>query len=356
MDIYVMNESLELLAFVDHFESFIWTERYDASGEFELITRNVVQYIPFLKPGNYLIHNESKRIMAITTIELSNDEDGDSLKVTGGSVEEYILNKRIVWSQTSVTGSPDACISKLLNENLISPSDTKRKIPGISYKNSTDNRIRDIKVTSQYTGDKLYKAILDICIAAEIGLDMRQNETGDGLVLSVFKGVDRSLEQSESPFVLFSPMLENISSSEYAMSHVKYANVAAIYGEGEGSARKSVVVGETETTGLDRCEIYVDARDLQSKKSDDSVTPPDVYLDQLRQRGNKKLAEVSSHEAFDAEVASYNMYVYGTDYYLGDLVQIENAYGMTKKVRVSEYIWAVDSDGSSKNYPTLVAI
>lgn len=355
MDIYVVNKSLELLTFVENFESFIWTERYDASGEFELITRNVVQYLPFLKPGNYLIHNESKRIMAITTAEMSNDEDGDVLKVTGSSVEEYILNKRIVWSQTSVTGSPDACISKLLNENLISPSDTKRKIPGISYKNSTDANINKIKVTSQYTGDKLYKAVLDICIAAEIGLDMRQNETGDGLVLSVFKGADRSLEQSELPFVLFSPMLENISSSEYAISHVKYANVAAVYGEGEGSARKSVVVGETDVSGLDRSEMYVDARDIRSKNSDDSVIPADVYLKHLRQRGDKKLAEVSSYEAFDAEISPYNMYVYGVDYYLGDLVQIENAYRMTKKVRVSEYIWSVDSEGS-KNYPTLVAI
>ena len=51
---------------------------------------------------------------------------------------------------------------------------------------------------------------------------------------------------------------------EYEEDGRDYNTVAIVASEGEGQDRRVVEVGDLTKTGIDRIELYVDARDLQS--------------------------------------------------------------------------------------------
>lgn len=356
MDIYVLNKNFEAVGIIDNFESFIWTDRYSESGEFELVTKNIDEYFSLLVPGNYVSIPESEHIMAITMAKLEDEfDEGDELTVSGVSLEEYILNHRIIWTQTNVYGNPSVCIKKLLDENIINPSNSKRKVNSVSYKAPSDSRITSMRIESQYTGDGLYDAISDICITAKIGMKLTLDTTRTSMIFSLYHGEDLSFSQMSNAFVLFSPSLENILDSKYIIDMTKYGNVALTAGEGEGTARKTVVVGDSSLADLNRREIFVDARDVSSTGPNNTKIPPDKYLKNLESRGKTKLIEAQTIEAFDGEISDHSIYKYGIDYNIGDIIQIENAYGKSLSVRISEYIWSVDGSGT-KEYPTLIKI
>ena len=356
MDIYILNKKFETVSIIDNFESFIWTDRYSESGEFELVTKNIDEYFKLLVPGNYVTIPESDHIMAITMAKIEDKfDEGDSLTVSGISLEEYILNHRIVWTQTNVYGNPSVCVKKLLDENIINPSDSKRKVNSFSYKTTSDSRIIDMRIRSQYTGDGLYDAISDICKTAKIGMKLTLDTTKTSMIFSLYHGEDLSFSQISNGFVVFSPSLENILDSNYIIDMSKYRNIALTAGEGEGTDRKTIIVGDLSLNDLNRREMFVDARDVSSNGSDNIEIPPDEYFEKLKSRGELKLIETQTIEAFDGEISKYSIYKYGIDYNLGDIVQIENAYGKSSSARISEYIWSVDGSGT-KVYPTLIKI
>ena len=69
--------------------------------------------------------------MIIKNLQLSTDiENGDFYCVTGRELK-FLLHQRIVWKQTTLTGTAEDAIRRLINENAITPTDTKRVIPNL---------------------------------------------------------------------------------------------------------------------------------------------------------------------------------------------------------------------------------
>lgn len=76
-------------------------------------------------------------------------------------------------------------------------------------------------------------------------------------------------------------------------------------------------------TGLNRRELFIDARDLQSNADPDKPLTPEEYLALLSLRGLEKMAEHQLAESFSAEVRTYNpTYQYGVDFFLGDTITL----------------------------------
>ena len=76
-------------------------------------------------------------------------------------------------------------------------------------------------------------------------------------------------------------------------------------------------------SGLNRREIYIDARDLQSDSDPDKPLTPEQYSAVLTARGKEKLTENQLVQAFSTEVRTYNpTYVYGEDFFLGDTITV----------------------------------
>lgn len=74
-------------------------------------------------------------------------------------------------------------------------------------------------------------------------------------------------------------------------------------------------------TGLQRREIYIDARDLQSDSDPDKPLTEEEYTALLTARGMEKLAENQLVLSFSTEVRTVNpTYTYGEDFRLGDTI------------------------------------
>lgn len=352
MDLLVLNKSLDVIAIVDVYESIIWTERYYEYGDFELYTAMTQDLLNYIKTDNYIQRVGSDRVMIIEEIRIDTDsETGNHITVTGRSLES-ILDRRVVWSQTTISGNLQNGIKKLVNENIISPSKEERKISNFIFKDSTDSQITGLTVEAQYTGDNLYDVISKVCEEKSIGFKVSLNENKQ-FVFELYAGADRSYEQTNYPYVVFSPNFDNIINSNYLESKENLKNVALVGGEGEGTARKYLAIGNT--SGLDRRELFVDARDISSEGEDGQALTTEQYNELLKQRGNEYLADYTDLVSFEGAVETNIMYKYGVDFFDGDIVQIANEYGHEAKVRILEVVISENEEGNSV-YPTFKTI
>lgn len=355
VNVYDLN--FNLLGVIDDFVSLIWSPAYYDIGDFELYVGANSKVVDLLKENRLLVRNKDvtvdtsgnvtyKNVMIIKSLSITTDvENGDYLVVSGKELK-YLLHQRIIWKQTNLTGTAENAIRKLVNDNAVSPTDTKRKIPNLSLgaaKGLSDS------INKQVTGTQLDEALTEICMLYDYGWNVYGYN--NGYVFEVYQGQDRSYDQTVNPFVVFSNKFDNLYNTEYQLETELYANTALIAGEGEGTARKTTTINNS-ATGLNRYEIYVDARDLSQNK--DSSDPTEVisdtdYIKLLQERGKENLADFTITEGFSGNVlsGSGNNYVYGIDFYLGDKVTVINNYGITKTVKVLSAIESEDETGTA---------
>lgn len=350
MDAFVLDLDMKVIRIIDNFQSLIWTERYSKYGDFEIYMAADDDVINSIAQDYYIWVKESERVMIIEKIEIeTNTESGNYLTISGRSLESLLM-RRIVWDQTIFYGNLEAGIKTLITQNIISPTNSNRKIDNFIFRDSEDEAVTSISINSaQFTGTTLYEAIKGLCDSYGLGFKITLNNANQ-FVFSLYSGVDHSYDQNTNPYVVFSPSFENIVNSDYINTTENYCTVAEVAGEGEGSERRKIEVGDTSITGVLRRELFVDARDISSSTDDGTLSDED-YENQLSERGISKLAETLVTSSFDGEVDTKNLFRYGENFGMGDLVQIVNEFGMSKKVRVVEFIQSEDVKGYT-SYPT----
>lgn len=340
MDVYVATPTLQTIAIIDYCNSIIWHEKFCGMGDFEIALPASPGINSIFTKDNLVYRDDNETVMIVEKIKLTTSYDeGDQIIISGRSCDALIA-RRIVWGQQTLSGTVSQCVKTLLDNNLINPSDPARKIELLEMGESTTI---PQTLQKQITGDGLLDTIIESLNNYSLGykVSMDHKKSDGKLFFHITQGTDRSEGNTEgNPVVKFSPEFDNLPSSEYEFDNSKYKNEALIGGEGEGSARKYVAVGGH--VGLDRYELFVDARSTSSNNGD--ITP-EVYLAQLAEEGREKLSENSIVETFAGEIEECSTYCYGKDYFLGDIVEIENAYGIGGKVRITDVTEKLDDSG-----------
>ena len=160
-----------------------------------------------------------------------------------------------------------------------------------------------------------------------------------------------TFNQSENPYVVFSPEFENLGNTEYSLDTTTYYNSVYVAGQGEGSNRIIIEADNEEKTGLFLREKWVDSRNTSSTTESGEISIHE-YQKLLYQQGKEELEITKKTVKFNGEILDTNLYVYGVDYELGDKVQIVNEYGITGTTEVTE-ITEVEDENGYKIYPTL---
>ena len=352
MDLMILDTNKNPLCLLDVYNSFIWTDRYFKYGDFELHASMSEDLLQYLKQDYYITNANSEHVMIIEKLLINSDiENGNTIIVSGRSLES-LLERRIVWNRTTLSGNLQSGIKKLLDENIISPTDSSRKIDDFIFEESTDSAITGLTIDGQYTGDNLYEVIASICQENGIGFEITLNNSKQ-FVFKLYSGVDRSYDQSVYPYVVFSPNFENMVESNYMESKMAMKNVTLVGGEGEGNARKYTSVGTA--SGLDRRELFTDARDIRAEDDEGNAISEAEYLKQLEQRGRENLAENIAVVAFEGQADVVSMFVYGVDFFMGDIVQIADEYGHETKSRMVELVSSESEEGVS-TYPTFASV
>jgi len=353
MSFRILNTKFIDILELDEFESMIWVDRYSAYGDFEILVPPSVENLANLQQDFYIWFNETDHVMIIEDIRIISDvELGNQLIITGRSLES-ILQRRIIWQQTILSGNFQAGVKKLIEDSIINPADRTRQIPNFIFEFSDDPVITALTIENQFTGTNLYEAIKRLCDTHNLGFKIRLSDDNN-FIFSLYSGTDRSYNQFENPYVIFSPEFDNLINSNYFSSKKDFKTVTLVAGEGEGLERTRVEVWieSGADSGLNRREMYTDARDLSTNNGEiDSET----YQRQLIQRGLNYLSENTIVKAFEGNVDTFHKFIFGKDFFMGDIVQIQNEYGIESTSRVTEMVRSMNKEGI-ENFPTFTTI
>ena len=282
MQLYIYNPSRELTGIVESFEYLRWTRRYSQCGSFEIKAIATPENTELLKEGNILWKNDDEEAGIIEHLQLSQTEQ--EIITASGRFATSFLSRRIVWGTEKLSGDLSVCVEQLINNNLISPTDTARQITGISF--SSPNL--GIPVSTQISYRNLMDAVTGLCASSDIGIKTVFTPATGIFTVKLYNGANSQ--------AVFSKEYENLTEQIYTESAAEYANTALIGGEGEGANRTFVAI--TSGSGETRREIFVDAKDL---RAEDFGTD---YIETLTFRGKSKLNEQAIRYSFDTSVTS----------------------------------------------------
>lgn len=344
MDIYVLDGLSGVKDIISTFQSCIWNVQYFGQNDFELVVNASTKNVDVLKPGAYLVRDfdmtqsEYHNIMVVQNYKLDFDsEKGWLLTLTGKGLKNDLLKRRIVWSQTNLTGYAEVGIRQVITDNVITPPNADRIIDDFTL-DTINNYTEEIDL--QLLGENIAEWLEEICTTYGYGWDIyiKNNK----YVFKLYKGVDRTYDQSEVTPVVFSPEFDNLLSSSYTYNMSDYQNAALIGGEGEGIDQKTATIGEA--SGLNRYETYIDG---SSVSSNGEIITEEQYMAMLEEYGKTQLDQTVFTENFSGEIETDGIYKINQDYFLGDIVQIHNEKGIEAKPRIVEIIYAIDENGTS---------
>lgn len=329
MNINIYDDNLLKIAIIDNYTSLIWCKRYYDVGAVDLQIEATTETIKLLKKDYYITRDDDDAIYQIKTIELNTAENYDNSLLIGAVECKDILAQRIIYDVFNYSGTVESFIRKIVNENVISPSITNRKIENFYLANAkgfTDS------VTLQTNHETLSEKIIELCKTYNLGWKIIFVD--NNFYFDLYRGNDKTKE------IVFSPHYDNLASSKYEYDSSKYKNVALVLGEGEGIEQKTTTVGSG--TGLKRYETVIDASSMSSNI--ESETDLALYYQQLATKGKEELAKLSATTSFEGVVIPDNL-IYKVDFDLGDIVKIQNEYGISVNARIVEIIEAFDESG-----------
>lgn len=371
-DLCLLDNELNRKHIIDTYSNVIWANRYNSVGDCELLIPATEDNFKKIKECKYISRTDDDMVCEIKKIEIQTDEEnGNQIIITGTDIKN-ILNQRIVAKQTNFNGLVEDYIRKLIIDSIINPTNKDRKIKNfiLADKVGFTEEIKE-QVTYDYIGNK----IQELCKKYNWGYKVTVNN--GNFIFSLYKGEDKS------KYVTFSKDYDNISTTDYLKDDSNIKNIALIAGEGEGTARKTTTIGKG--VGINRHELYVDARDISSEIDYDELLTSypngnektinnviyyqvngvniatitkndkgeitkvqlcnDVYIENLKNTGYEKMSAYTPVTSFSGEVIVGMSYKYKKDYNLGDVVNIINEYGISINVRISEVLENQGEDG-----------
>ncbi|MBR1556071.1 MAG: siphovirus ReqiPepy6 Gp37-like family protein [Oscillospiraceae bacterium] len=346
---HVSEKKFQKIAVIDYAISVIWVRRFQDAGEFEVYLLASKALLELFTDGFLLITKEddTENAMKPESIQLTTDsEEGNHLIVKGRSAE-CILSQRIIMPQMTFTSiRADEAVYYLVTYNAIAPdkgSETLREMRKIPELSIGSWLVEETKINIQYDGENLLEAVKNICTSVNMGFKVIFSSTGFAFWL--YKGTDKTVNQTENTPVIFSPDFDNLGSTEYLYDMSTYYNLIQEGGEGEGSERKHVTVIESsEIKGLYLREKYVQAESISSN-TEDGTLDSGTYNRILKQRAEENLRKAKETKEFSGEILNTDMYQFGVDYNLGDKVSIINEYGIQGTAVVSEITEVDDAEG-----------
>ena len=337
MRILVLDENFKTLGSIPLFSSLIWVPRYTKIGCFEL--HAVTSYFPLLKSGRYIYRTDRENLGVIEDVQYAQTDTGEKTCYAKGNFAESLLADRVVNKTINLSGNLEEAMRKLVTEFAIEPASGE---PIMNLVLGDVSGIEDT-INTQVTGANLSECLYELGNSAEVSHRVLFDYLNDTLRFEVWKGKNRTDEQTENSWAVFSNSFCNIRSVQYEKNTSSYKNFAYVAGEGEGTDRVIVEVDMRTSPDEIRREIWVDARDLQKEDSDGNVLTDAEYKALLFERGKEKIAEYPVVETVNSDVDANANLVYRQDFDYGDLctyinteIDVETAKRITEIMEVYE--------------------
>lgn len=325
MVLTVISKDFNVLGFWEGIKKLRVTRKFIGPSTFELTVPLDDISSELFQAGNFFYFDVGS-VQGVDAFFIENrkfSEKGgvETLVLIGRDASSLLANRMIMGTVNYIDKTANYCIKDIFLQNFKTGN---RIIPNLEWG------------TKQAMGKTLsfqnsYGYVLDqykkICETANIGFSVKWSTSSSKFYLNTYNPVNRSLEQTVNRPVVFSKENDNVTATAYQEDFTPYKTTAVVAGEGEESNRKIVLVNDSNA-GYDRKELFVDARDLQSKIKNSDGTEKTLttaeYEKVLTQRGLEKLAEQDVKRNYDVDIKiNVEGSIYNKDWFLGDIVTVK---------------------------------
>lgn len=350
--IWILDKNLKKMHLLKRYKTAQFVENAREVGNFniDVVFCEENMYLLNSSETYYIIYDQENcdypLFGKIEKVKKENEEDADYPDVIQieGKLSLYLLQKRVINGTVKYSGDIYDVIESLVTRCYNDAERPDRNISVDIIKQIDNNIYAEQNLDAQVTGGTLYEEIQPMFEQTRMRVNLYpevlnvvqdlsevyDNMTGQtnvekfNLILSTGTDRRRNNKTGNKPIIL-SKSFSNIKRTDYQYEKDKEVNVAFVAGEGEEDARKWYEVKKSGNTekAWNREELWVDARDIQSQKNDETHLTEEQYQTLIVERANEKFEENMKLETYEATMNSLDKrYVYGIDYNLGDWVTV----------------------------------
>lgn len=337
--INIMDREFNRLGLIDGYKSFIISKNYHGIGGLELHLHKNNVYIDKLQKENIIFTAEDKAYIIL----YRNFKTTDGTVIIKGLELKSYLSRWLIFPPGGVAYFRINDNVETIMKEYVQATLTRKGVSNITI---APNQGRGDKTVYQSRYKNLAEELEKISLSSGMGWDIKLDLRNKRFVFDVVEGRNLTSSQNIYPQAIFSTEYDNISCSDMFESRMNFANTAIVAGQGEGTEREIVLIGEEQ--GLNSFELFVDARDIE-------------YVEDLPIRGQQKLSEVEEVLFFDSKILANQNLEYGVDFKLGDMVTINSEdWNLTDDRRITEITEIYEKDGFSleinfgESMPTII--
>lgn len=360
----IRDTTRKLVGVIDDAKSIIWVSEYYGAGSFEVYTALTDQARELLQIGYFITRRNEKNAAIIEAVDYIDSAQDGVMIIARGRMLKSILDRRLAYrlngntiNPVRISGSLASAVQGVVNAHAGAGAAAARNM-GVTI--GSDGGITKQITAATEQGEESsrqssYKGLLEFTDTVlqeyECGALIRIDESSLAMIYDLYEGADRSVGNTAgNKPLIFSQDFENLLTAEYTVDTTAFKNWALIGGEGEGLARFFTTYDQSSSTGLARREVFVDAssipRKYQEGETEQEYTAAE-YTTMLVGQAQTDLKELITTETFTGEInLTYSPYKYGVDFWLGDLVTIQdNALGLYTTVRILKSTEVQDENG-----------
>jgi len=313
---------------LDQWESLRVVQNFTKPNDFILMTN--FKHLDYWIIGNAILIEET--FYEIDGVK--SEEDG--LKVTGKSMSQKLSQRVIRQEYLRNSVKPERAAYDIVARNL---NYNPYGDPIVQIAEPVEFSNYFIRYQAHYK--ETLEVLIELCETHSFGYFEKPIWAN---IVSCMINLSKGRDLSDK--VVFSMQNENLLSEEFEKSDRDKKDYAWVYGEGEGVARKVIAVDQS-THKLDRYELYVDARDIQSEVEDGVFLSDAEYYAMLEERGRQKLAENAPVFSLSGVIdPNSKLFELGKDYWLGDIVTIESQkFNLKTNLQITSIQQTWDSTG-----------
>lgn len=317
-------DTLVRVGWVDVWVSLYWDSPYYSEGGFTLEVRPTDENLQLLTEGRWLVRSDETPRIPMRICSRANQNEDANLVVSGYPAT-WILTKRV--SAAPIKGQN---AEQAMRSLVAAAKPWPRLELGTEYG-------FDTVFDKQTSGGSVFDYCQTIGQACDLGFRVILSGTGSSKKL-LFECFRPTFDPSNR----YSPKWGNLLNAGWSFADTDYANVALVQGAGEGAARATAWVGQVDSTGDARREMYIDARDLQPDSEKGETTTSPSYLQKLADRGGEKLLAQLRTGSIEFDVDDDTLQV-------GDVLQANlPQLSYTAMVRVADIITESQASGTTR--------
>ena len=342
----VFDKNLKKINTIRKYTLAQYVDKFREIGTFKILAQFVDENLYLLSDEQFYILFDGRIFGRVDKVLKDSDSEYDKTIEITGQLAPVFFTQRVNYNTITYKGNTAKYIGALISHNIPTDKTDPRYLKiNVHYDNESylDANCRQIERTKTggYMWDEMQLALeqdnLGIFFEPDFTTIGQTISDNDGVQIDAWKlvisaGTDRTRgnDKGNTP-IIFSQNISNIQRSTYALQSEDYCNSAVVAGEGEGDARKwfTFDINTKEKKfeaahGFGLRELYIDARDVQSKDSYGNTTMTDAeYEQELHNRADSKAVDAMLAKAYSSTViTSDERYVYNRDYYKGDIVTV----------------------------------